>query len=167
MNNGTQDLLNDLEHLLAVGSDTPDAAGSSSTAQNRLTELLPGRRGRPRTRTVLDMPIREMSPRQLAREDLIDTAMNWAWTVATARVKSLNSGRGARANMAINSRPSRVRADRIERIAALLSGGSPRMDTMSARSIATFLMRKPEFSGFGVELLRKDVAAAKKRVRHT
>jgi hypothetical protein len=126
----------------------------------------PLRRGRPRVTPIHERPIRFMSPRELARNDLIETAQNWDLIVAQKRVESISSATAVTRRANTLTRPSRNRASRIQSLVRLLSdpiNSSLRSltDSNIAGRIAT------SFPGVNNDTLRKDIAKARKLARVT
>ena len=123
-----------------------------------------GRRGRPRRLAVAS--ISDISPRQLARNDLIEVAQNWEAVVQLQRAESLNDARPTRAIRARESLPSQERARRIQAIAAMLRGPTrTAWQGWSAARIGGQIAAS--FPDVKPETLRKDIAKAKKLARST
>jgi hypothetical protein len=127
------------------------------------------KRGRPVTTPELMRPIRDMSPRQLARNDLIETAFNFHAVVAKGRADSLNLGRTERSKAARTSSTTNERADRVKAIASIL--GNPTNSAWASHPNSKLALRDEfkKFAAVNSETLRKGIAKAKKTklARHT
>jgi hypothetical protein len=129
--------------------------------------IQPRRRGRPATKPEWKRPIGQLSPRQLARNDLIDTAYHCDEIVARTRADSLNSGRSARAIQGRMVATNSDRARRISNIALILK--DPQNSVWARHpncKIAITLHGQETFSGINLDTLRKDIAKAKKQNWH-
>jgi hypothetical protein len=149
------DLLDEIDELLqlAPGECAPVAVPTTKTR----------RRGRPVTTPEWERPIRDMSPRQLARNGLIEVAQNYDAIVARTRADSLNSGRQMQIVQSRISAEKNERALRIVNIAQILK--DPANDGWAWHpncKVALRLAERDAFSKVSTDTLRKDIAKAKK-----
>jgi hypothetical protein len=111
-----------------------------------------------------------MSPRQLARNDLIETAFNFEAAVPMGRANSLNLGRVERSKAAHVASTLNDRALRVEAIVLVLIDPTNSAWASHPNSkLALRLSERKEFASVNSETLRKDIAKAKKTklARHT
>jgi hypothetical protein len=123
------------------------------------------KRGRPATVPAWARPIREMSPRQLARNDLIEVAQNYTAIVARTRADSLNAGRKERSKQAKSAMASSARSQRVDQIASILK--DPRNTVWAGHpnsKLAARLCEHREFASVTSDTLRKDIAKAKTKL---
>jgi hypothetical protein len=151
----------EIEALLRSVADNSQGDG---TAQ-QLVEP-PRRRGRPSTIPIGERPIRELSPRQLARTGQIEDAQNWDQDLAKSRAARIVGRSVVAARAAVLTDPSYVRRHRILQLASYLqSTDGGRFFHLSASNLAGRLASQyPEVNR---ETLRKDIAKAKKLARLT
>ena len=153
-----KDLLKDLEELLARGALDTIAPLPVSIALVR--------RGRPRVTPRHERPIRDMSPKELARYDLIETAQDWDSIVARGRAENITTCAAVVTRANTVTRPSQDRAKRIKLVARMLSESANRtLRGLSNSNIAGRI--QASFPGIARDTLRKDIASAKKLARFT
>lgn len=152
------DLLDEIEELFR----RLDAENSAVQPPTEFTRKR--KRGRPITTLEWERPIRDMSPRQLGRNDLIETAYCWDAVVSKMRADSLNLGRAERSKSARLASTKNDRARRVDAIVLILNNPSnSAWANHPSSKLALRLGKKAEFLRVKSETLRKDIAKAKKK----
>ncbi len=154
-------LLDEIERLLRRPLEVPVKAPPPALEARK--------RGRPVTTKEWERPIREMSSRQLIRNDLVEVAQNYPAEVARTRVESLDSGRTKRTILARQAATKSARAARIGEILRILwLPESAEWAGHPNSKLAFRLSGYEQFAGLNPDTLRKDIAEAKiKLARHT
>lgn len=149
--------LADLEELVRLPEPVPGNAVSEPQQRGR---------GRPATIPEWERPVRTMSPRQLARNDLIETAQNWSAIVARKHAECITATEAIRQRGETVTRPSADRAERVRAIAGMLTGpNNSALNRLSDSNIAARI--EATFPDVNRDTLRKDVAKARKLARLT
>lgn len=171
MKNKVRGLLDELDELLkspvldhfAVAVYNPESKCPTELATTGL-DPTKRKRGRPRLATPKGREMRDMSPRELARNDLIDRAYNWNSVKASERAERLNLQRFSRTRS-----PSRYQRDavqsRAERLANIDNALSGISSKKSAASAALILKNRGLFVEIKTDTLRKDIALLRKLAR--
>ena len=171
MKNKERCLLDELDELLkspaldhfAVVADIPKSkyqTGLATTGHDPIKR----KRGRPGSATPKVRQMRDMSPRELARNDLIDRAYSWDSIKASERAERLNLQRFTRVRSPSQHQRDAVqtRAERLTNIDDALSGISSKK---SAASAALIMKNRGLFVEVEMDTLRKDIALLRKLAR--
>ena len=113
--------------------------------------------------------MRDMSPRELARNDLIEEAYHWDETLKQERSERLKVQRPARARKpsAHQKIATQKRTDRLDAVVREFTKLRPTIQDGSALMAASRLKRLTIFQDVELDTLRKDIARIKKELaRH-